>query len=78
MVNKIQSSNSIKDWKELELRILDLFSDLGFETKHDVKIKGVRTNHKVDVFAVMKYGGLKFQVVVECKYWETKVKCSQR
>ncbi len=76
-MNKIQSSNSIKDWKDLETRVLDLFLNLGFEAKHNVKIRGVRSNHKIDVLAVSEFGGLRFQVIVECKYWKTKVKKTQ-
>jgi len=76
-VNKIQSSNSIKDWKDLETRVLALFLNLGFEAKHNVKIRGVRSTHTVDVLAVSEFGGLRFQVIVECKYWKTKVKKTQ-
>ena len=73
-MNKIKSSNSIKDWKDLETKVLELFLNLGFNTKRNVKIRGLRSTHDVDVFAVSEFGGLRFQVVVECKYWKTKVK----
>lgn len=76
-MNKIQSSNSIKDWKDLETKVLDLFLNLGFEANNNVKVRGVRATHEVDVLAVTEFGGLKFQVVVECKYWNTKVKKTQ-
>lgn len=76
-MNKIQSSNSIKDWKDLETKVLELFLNLGFEAKNNVKVRGVRATHEVDVLAVTEFGGLKFQVVVECKYWKTKVKKAQ-
>lgn len=77
MGNKIRSSNSIKDWKDLETRVLDLFLNLGFEAKKNVKIKGLRSTHEVDVLAVSEFGGLRFQVIVECKYWKTKVNKTQ-
>ena len=76
-MNKIQSSNSIRDWKDLETKVLELFLNLGFDARKNVKIRGLRSTHEVDVLAVSEFGGLRFQVIVECKYWETKVKKTQ-
>jgi len=73
-VNKIQSSNSIKDWKDLEIKVLELFLNLGFDARKNVKISGLKSTHNIDVLAVIEFGGLRFQVVVECKFWKTKVK----
>jgi len=48
-VNKIKSSNSIKDWKDLEKKFLEFFLRLGFEAKYNVKIKGVRSTHTINL-----------------------------
>lgn len=73
----MQSSNSIKDWRELEAKVLDLFVSLGYKAEKGARITGVRAEHQVDVIASFEYGGLRYQVVVECKYWNKKVNKAQ-
>jgi len=73
----MQSSNSIKNWRDLEDKVLNIFLSLGYEARKHAKIKGVRATHEVDVIASIEYGGLQYKVVVECKFWKTKVKKAQ-
>ena len=63
-----------KDWKDLQIKVKEIYEDLGCVVKEDVQVKGARTKHKIDVLASFRFGGQKYRVVVECKYWKTKVK----
>lgn len=71
------SSNTIINWKDLEEKVLELFHSLGFKTEQNIKIKGVRSIHEVDVLAIREFAGLEFKIIVECKFWQTKVKKTQ-
>lgn len=63
-----------KDWKDLQIKVKEIYENLGCEVKEDVKIKGARTKHKIDVLASFEFGGQNYRIVIECKYWNTKVK----
>lgn len=66
-----------RDWKDLQLRVKEIYEELGCEVEEEVIVKGARTRHKIDVLALFEFGGQKYRVVVECKYWSTKVKKTQ-
>jgi hypothetical protein len=59
------------------MRVLDLLRSLGYKAERGVKIKGVRGKHQVDVAACFEFGGLCYSVIVECKYWNERVKKAQ-
>jgi len=67
----------ITSWKELEIKVFSLLKGLGYKTKRNARIKGVRGKHQVDVVASFEFGGLFYSVIVECKYWNCKVKKAQ-
>lgn len=54
-----------------------IFKDLGCKTKVDKYIRGAKTRHKIDVWAIFDFGGIKYRIDIECKYWNTKVKKEQ-
>lgn len=70
----MEFSQAIENWKDLELKVLDLLTDLGFKAERGVQIKGVRAKHHVDVAASFEFGGLRYLVIVECKYWNQRVR----
>lgn len=71
------SYNSIKDWRDLEERVLEIFLSLGYNAKKNAKIEGTKAIHEVDIWAFIQYGGLLYRVVVECKFWNTNVNKAQ-
>jgi len=66
-----------RDWKDLQVKVKEIYEDLGCEVKEDVQVKGVRTKHKIDVLALFEFAGQKYRIVIECKYWSTKIKKAQ-
>lgn len=66
-----------KDWKDLQVKVKEIYSNLGCDAKENITVKGARTKHKVDVFTVFEFGGQKYKIVVECKYWKSNVKKEQ-
>lgn len=66
-----------RDWKDLQIKVKEIYTNLGCEVEEEVQIKGARTKHKIDVLATFEFGGQKYRTVIECKYWNTKVKKSQ-
>jgi hypothetical protein len=72
-VEIVQFSKTIRTWKDLELKVLDLLTSLGYEAERNAKIKGARGKHQVDVAARFEFGGFRYLIIVECKYWNKKV-----
>lgn len=66
-----------KDWKDLQVKVKEIYSNLGCDAKDNITVKGARTKHKIDVFAVFEFGGQKYKTIVECKYWKSNVKKEQ-
>ncbi len=65
------------DWKDLQEKTAKIFKDLGCKTKVDEYIKGAKTRHKIDVWAIFDFGGIKYKIDIECKYWNRRVKKEQ-
>lgn len=61
------------NWKEYQEETAKFFRSLGLEAETDVTIKGVRTEHDVDVLVMSKHAGFEVTWIVECKLWNTKV-----
>ena len=65
------------DWKDLQIKVKEIYENLGCKVKEDVKIKGARTEHQIDVFAVFDFCGQNYRTIIECKYWNSRVKKGQ-
>lgn len=63
----------VDGWEEYQEEAAEYFRSLGLEATTDVRIKGVRTNHDVDVFVVSDHVGFQITWIVECKRWKTRV-----
>ena len=61
------------EWQEYQDEVAEVFRGLGFHTKVDQPVKGVRTNHKIDVLVEGEHIGFELTWLVECKYWKTSV-----
>ena len=66
-----------KDWKDLQIKVKQIYLNLGCDTNEDFVVKGMRTEHRIDVFAVFNFGGQTYRTIIECKYWNSKVKKAQ-
>lgn len=66
-----------ENWKELQVKVAEIYRNLGCEVEEEVQIGGGKTKHRVDVLATFEFGGQKYRIVIECKYWNSKVKKSQ-
>ena len=60
-------------WKEYQEEAASFFRSLGLDASTDVTVKGVRTNHNVDVLVKSQHVGFEITWIVECKHWKTRV-----
>jgi Restriction endonuclease len=67
-------NNAVTDWKDLQDKVAQLFSELGCEVKtpHVVELAG-RGKKEVDVFVCDRRTSLEMKTLVECKWWNTEV-----
>lgn len=61
------------DWKDYQEETAEFFRSLGLDAKTDVTLKGVRTNHDIDVLVKSHHVGFDVTWIIECKHWKTKV-----
>lgn len=62
-----------KDWKDLQVRVAKIFSDMGYNAEIEKDITLVRGKVNVDVFATRKILNITETQIAECKYWTTAV-----
>jgi hypothetical protein len=62
-----------KDWKDLQVRVAKIFSDMGFTTEIEKDITLVRGKVNVDVFATRKIFNTTETQIAECKHWTSAV-----
>src|SRR5229473_2440209 len=61
------------NWKEYQEEAAAFFRTLGLEARTDVSLRGVRTNHDVDVLVQSHHIGFDVTWIIECKYWKNPV-----
>ena len=71
-----------KEWKIFEELIKNIYvislSDYTIEVEHDIKLKGKSgASHQIDVFVQIFMPLITIKEIVECKYWNSKVKKTQ-
>ncbi|MDH6254216.1 hypothetical protein M2347_003943 [Chryseobacterium sp. H1D6B] len=64
---------SNKDWYLFQEEISEYFKKLGFNTETNKTIKGVRTNHDIDVYVQTKFMGQNLTWIIEAKKWNYKI-----
>lgn len=64
-------------WFEFQEQIKDHFVSIGADAQTNVRIKGVRTHHDIDVYVRTRFLGEDITWLVEAKHWKTKVKKAQ-
>ena len=60
-------------WREYQEEAATFFRSLGLEAETDVRLRGVRTAHDVDVVVRSHHVGFDITWLVECKHWKTPV-----
>ena len=66
-----------KDWKDLQVKVKQIYLNLGCDAIDDKLVKGIRTNHKIDVFVNFNFGGQDYRIIIECKHWNSRVEKAQ-
>lgn len=66
-------TSSIKDWKDLQVKTMQLFQELGFEADEEVEVTLVRSKKVIDVLAKDQNSSFNSKIAIECKHWETNV-----
>ncbi len=61
----------MKAWKQYQEDAATYFRSLGLNASTDVTVKGVRSNHDIDVLVTSHYVGFDVTWIVECKCWKT-------
>lgn len=61
------------DWKSYQEEAADFFRSIGLKASTDVKMKGARGVHDVDVLVEIVLGGLSVKWIIECKHWKRRV-----
>lgn len=62
-----------KEWFDFQENICDYFKSIGFEAETNKTVKGVRTNHDIDVYVHTKFMGQNLTWIIEAKKWKSKV-----
>lgn len=62
-----------EDWKNYQENAAEFFRSLGLSAKTDVRLKGVRTTHDIDVVVRSKHVGFEVLWLIECKRWKSPV-----
>lgn len=60
-------------WKDYQEEAATFFRSLGLDAETDVRVKGVRTSHDVDVVVRSRHVGFEVLWLVECKSWQSRV-----
>jgi hypothetical protein len=63
----------VKPWREYEERAAAFFRDLGMKAETNVKVRGARGKHKIDVEVKLERFGIEQTWIVECKQWKRRV-----
>lgn len=65
-----------ESWKDLELRIQQAFSEMGYESYRGHELETIRGKVQVDVYAVKHSTPIPTIVLCECKHWKKPVEQS--
>jgi len=60
-------------WKKFQEVTAQLFRQIGCTAKEDVRVKGARAEHDIDVLVTFDAHGFKVKWVLECKAWNTNI-----
>lgn len=61
------------NWYKFQEEIRKVFIKLGCDAETNVRVRGVRTFHDIDIYVNSKYIGQNIKWVIEAKYWNKRV-----
>jgi restriction system protein len=62
-----------KDWRDLQNKVAEILSDIGFKTEVAKEIETVRGKVEVDVFSVDETQSPSVKYLCECKHWNSRI-----
>jgi len=65
--------NNTSDWYQFQEEICSYFQSLGVDAFTNVTIKGIRTNHDIDILVKSKFLGQDIVWIIEAKKWKNKI-----
>lgn len=72
--NAVLLDKEPNDWKELQVFVYKLFSQLGYVSELEKKIQSVRNTIEIDVYAERRvYGYDSEKIIIECKNWSNNI-----
>jgi len=57
----------VPEWSDYQEEVAEFFRSLGLAAETNVTVRGVRTNHNVDVVVRSKHVGFEILWLIECK-----------
>jgi restriction system protein len=61
------------DWRQLQTEVGRLLEECGFAVEIEKKVKTVRGEVELDVYAQEEVKGRKYSIVCECKHWKARI-----
>jgi restriction system protein len=61
------------DWRQLQVEVARLLDECGFSVEIEKKVRTVRGEVELDVYAQEEVKGRKYSIVCECKHWKAKI-----
>lgn len=61
------------DWRHLQIEVARLLQECGFSVEVEKKVKTVRGEVELDVYAQEEVKGRKYSIVCECKHWKARI-----
>ena len=62
-----------RDWKDLQQKVAEIFTDIGYKTEIGKDIKTVRGRVNVDVFSTDETHSANIVYLCECKHWDKRI-----
>ena len=60
-------------WKDLQDKVAKILTQCNFNVEIEKKFESIRSNIEIDVFAIENVDERKYQIICECKYWNTNI-----
>jgi restriction system protein len=61
------------DWRQLQVEVGRLLQECGFSVEIERKVRTVRGEVELDVYAQEEVKGRKYSIVCECKHWKARI-----
>ena len=62
-------TKSIRDWKDLQDQVANLFREMGYEVHSPYVVRNVRGSKEVDVYVRDIRMSIPYVILIECKHW---------